>query len=293
MRHEKGAELKANDPGCQDFHESPLNLLPMFHKSVLLGLLLAIGSVLHAQPTTVESVDSIFITSVTPSAAKGGEETLFDVKYMYHLESQATAFVQLVANVDHPAELTSMAQTEINRGSGSGTISAKLIPRKWSELIPFKIGLGLLCTGDDKFKKWLVATDDRPLKVTEPRTVDPTFADSKAVYEDGVSIISVSPESFQEDVAQEIRVRVRYELFSREKGEVNVGTSGGRSNGYVIINSTPVKIGRGEIEVRCQFNPKKTGGLPLAKIFVNLSELPHQKTWRPQAEDQTVVTILE
>jgi hypothetical protein len=86
-------------------------------------------------------------------------------------------------------------------------------------------------------------------------------------------------------------VRVRYELLSRDEGEVNLGNNEGMSNGYSIVGSTQVKIGRGETEVRATIVPKKTGGLPFAKIFVNLSEYPHRARWSPLANDSTTVTV--
>ena len=103
--------------------------------------------------------------------------------------------------------------------------------------------------------------------------------------------MSVRPEILVAGQETEVVVTVAYELLSREEGEINLGHSGGRGNGYVIAGKARVSIGKGETVVRASLTPVKTGKLPFTKLFVNLSEFPHRDTWMPLAHDSATVEL--
>jgi hypothetical protein len=125
---------------------------------------------------------------------------------------------------------------------------------------------------------------------------DSGSANPEEIFDDTISIKSVTPEELVEGQKTEVAVTVAYELLSRAEGQINLGYSEGRGSGYAIIAQTRVAQGAGEAVVRAavvraRVVPTRTGQLPFTKLFVNLSEYPHRKKWIPLASDSHTVEI--
>jgi hypothetical protein len=181
----------------------------------------------------------------------------------------------------------------VKKGSGTITIPGKFVPRHWGASTPERIAVYLSGGDDPLVRKRPVATDATRIKVTprpQPEAA-PKNPNPSIIYEDTLQILSVSPETLTAGQETEITVTVAYELLSREQGEINLGHSGGRGNGYVIAGQTQVSIGKGETVVHARITPVRTGKLPFTKIFVNLSEFPHRDSWSPLANDSHTMEV--
>jgi len=110
-------------------------------------------------------------------------------------------------------------------------------------------------------------------------------AKPQETFRDGISIVSITPDSLKSGEQATVTVRVRYELFSCNEAEINLGFNEGRGNGYRIDAKKVVGIGSGEATLSASLTAKKIGTMPLMKVFVNLSEYPHRSTWSPLCDD--------
>lgn len=141
-----------------------------------------------------------------------------------------------------------------------------------------------------------VASDQKKLVLTlrpgAPET-QPKNPNPRDVYEDGIRIKSISPDTFVADQPVEITVVVSYELLSREEAELGVGFSRGFASGYSIgsRSKTVVKIGKGELTLRALVTPRRTGSLPFGKVHVNMIEFPHRERTSVLASDAETVEV--
>lgn len=186
------------------------------------------------------------------------------------------------------------ADARIKKGRGGIKLMGKVVPRYWTASAPAKLSAHILVADDALSPRRIVAGDEVRLAVARragPPETAPKNPNPSTVYEDTLMIKSVSPDEFIEGQETEVVVTVAYELLSREEGEINLGANEGRGNGYSIIGKTRVKIGTGEVVLSARVKPMRTGNLPFAKIFVNLSEYPHRDRWQPLANDSHAVGV--
>ena len=260
---------------------------------VLLALVLLGTVAASAQPKPAPQ-DTILIIGVSPDSFQDGEEAIVEVTVAYDLTSYGEAAIDLTANELRAQAFSPVGTTRVKRGTGTATITGKLTPRYWTSTTPAKIGANLTGADDALAPRKIVAHDDTRITVARrphPPESDPVNPNPADVYDDNVVIKSVSPEVLIEGQETEVAVTIAYELLSREAGEINLGFNAGRGNGYTIIGSTVIKIGQGETIVRARLVPMRTGKLPFAKIFVNLSEYPHRQKWSPLAGDSRAVEV--
>lgn len=260
--------------------------------------LLALGAVatMQAQPERKgadRAGDTVLIVGVSPETFDDGRETEVTVTVAYDLVSFDEAEVQLGANDLRAQGFGHFAYAKVTKGTGIITIPGKFVPRHWGAATPARIA-AYLSGGDNSLtRKRPVASDEVRIAVT-PRS-QPELAthnpNPSTTYEDALRIVSVSPETLVAGQEAEVEVTVAYELLSREEGEINLGHSGGRGNGYVIAGKARVSIGKGETVVRARIIPVKTGKLAFTKLFVNLSEFPHRESWAPLAHDSHTVEL--
>jgi len=215
------------------------------------------------------------------------------VTVAFDLVSFDEAEIQLGANDVHAQGFGHFAYAKVKKGTGTITIPGKFVPRHWGASTPARIAVHLSGGDNSVTRKRPVASDEIRIAVV-PRSqpeLAPHNPNPSTVYEDTLRIVAVSPEVLIAGQETEVAVTVAYELLSREAGEINLGHSGGRGNGYVIAGKARVSIGTGETVVRARITPVKTGKLPFTKLFVNLSEFPHRETWSPLANDSHTVEL--
>jgi hypothetical protein len=256
---------------------------------VALALLSAVAS--SAQPNTE---DAILIIGISPESFEDGKESPVDVTIAYDLTSSDEAVLDLGSNELMAHGFQPVAHTLVKKGNGTVTISGKLVPRYWSSSAPAKVSAHLTIDDDSPSRRRVLAADNTRIVVTRrarPPESDPRNPNPSVIYDDTVSIKSVTPDNFVAGQETEVAVTVAYELLSREEGEINLGCNLGRGNGYQIIARTLVKIGSGETVVKARFVPTRTGKMPFAKIFVNLSEYPHRQSWAPLANDSHTLEV--
>jgi hypothetical protein len=262
--------------------------------SIALGITVGfvIGSFLSgAEP--VSNRDVIMITGVTPERVVSGEEVEVAVTIAYTLSGYDAGAIRLTANMLAPNSDHRIASVGIKKGVGEVVLRAKIVPRFWSDVVPFGVNAALVVVAGDALETKALSVDRanfqiKPASKEKPVGFWPTVP---ATYVDGVSIVAISPETFGEDVEQEIVVRVRYELLGREEGEIMLSASYGSLAARREIGRVRVKIGKGEAEIRAKFIPKKTAGLPVARLLITLVEFPHRKPSAPLAWDEATITV--
>ncbi len=249
-----------------------------------------------AQPQSISPpADAILIIGVSPESFLDAQETEVTAIIAYHLTSSEEGMINLNSNELHAQAFSPFAHLRVKRGSGTVSVSGKMMPRYWSSNAPAKISVSLNSITDDPvIQRRPLATDDTVIAVAKPERPpenDPRNPNPSVVYEDTITIKAVKPERLIEGQETEITVTVAYELLLREQGQINLGYSEGRGNGYRIVGSTLIEIGTGEATLQARIVPVKTGPLPFSKIFVNLSEYPHRQRWAPLAGDSQAVEI--
>lgn len=260
---------------------------------VILLTLVLLGNVASFAQPRPGPQDTILIVGVAPDTFEDGKEAVVEVAVAYDLTSFDQAAIELTANELRAQGFSPVGSTRVQRGTGTVTITGKLTPRYWTSSTPAKIGANLVGADDALAPRKIVAHDDTRITVArrpQPDS-DPVNPNPADVYDDNVVIKSISPEILTEGQETTVTVTVAYELLSREAGQINLGFNAGRGNGYTIISSTVIKIGQGEAVLRADLVPVRTGKLPFAKIFVNLSEYPHRPVWSPLAVDSRAVEV--
>lgn len=238
--------------------------------------------------------DTLMIVGVTPDAFVDGIATDVQVKLAYELVTRAEAVVEIAANTLRPQGMSSISSTRVQQGSGFVTLKGTIVPRFWTRNVPARISAFLVFENPQPPLRAVSASDETRIAVVlrpgapEQQAVNPNPGQ---IHEDGIVIESITPDTFIDGQPVEIEVKVRYELRSRERGEINLGSSDGRASGYRIIGRTQVPAGKGEAVVRGRFLPKRTGTLPVARVHVNLSEFPHRPRWSPLATDAEIVDV--
>lgn len=258
----------------------------------LLGIVFVGASDLSAaEPKRAQ--DLLMITEVSPELLTSGEEVDVVVKVAYELSSYESGAIRLSANILAPNGDRKIASASIKKGAGEVTLRARIVPRYWSDVVPFGVNAALVVPVGDALLTKALSLDRanfRIQKAVEKKAAS-TFPSVATTYVDGVSIIQVSPESFSDGVKQEIVVRVKYELLSREEGEISLAASYGTLAARRTIGSTRVKIGKGEAEVRAIITPLKTGTLPLGRLLIALFEVPRGKAAIPLAWDEATISV--
>lgn len=244
-----------------------------------------------AEPRATQ--DSVMITDVSPDFLISGEETEIIVKVTYSLQSSEAGAIRLTANLLAPNGDARVASIGVKKGLGDLTLRAKIIPRYWSDVVSFGVNAALVVAVGDDLQTKALSVDRanfhiKPATKDKPASFWPTVPNT---YVDGISIISVSPDTFVEGVRQEIVVKFKYELFSREEGEVTLSVSEVNSAARKRIGSKRLQIGKGETEVRASFIPKQTEGLPVAKLLISLGEFPRGKASTPLAWDEATISV--
>ncbi len=234
----------------------------------------------------------IFITSLTPTAVTEEEEIEIVATVSYDLKSAETAVIDLNFNLRSPQGMSSMASAVVKNGSGTVTLKARLTPRLWSDTISFK-AMASLARVDEQLMRRMIASDEVKIPVAKSGRTGAARStpEVEKIFENGIRIVSIAPDTFQEGVSTEIAVTVDYELLSREEGIISLGSNAGRPTGYVIIGKASVKMGKGTTVLKAKLVPKKTNELPFGKIHVGLSEYPHPKRWSPLAVDSLTVAV--
>jgi hypothetical protein len=244
-----------------------------------------------AEPSAAQDV--IMITSLSPDTLVSGEEVEITVKIAYALRGYDSGAIRLTANTLAPNGDRSVASVAVKRGEGEVVLQAKILPRYWSDSVSFGVNAALVVAAGDALQTKALSLDRanfrvRPASQEKPANFWPTPA---ATYVDGVSIVSISPETFTPDVEQEIVVKVKYELLSREEGQIALAASYGSLAARRRVGAMPVKIGKGEAEIRARFIPRKTAGLPVARLLITLSETPSTRGSSPLAWDEASVAV--
>lgn len=240
--------------------------------------------------------DALMIVGVSPATFADGAKTPVEVTVAYDLSSCDEAVLELCANELRAQGFGVVTSQPIKRGTGTITLAGELVPRFWSAVTPAKIMVNIWREDDSPSRRRTLAADDLPLTGSQPQSAAPggraveTPAGSET-YDDAIAIKSVAPEVLVAGQETEIVVAVAYALFSRADGEINLGSSAGRTNGYTIVGRTQIKIGQGDAVVRARIVPTRTGRLPFTKLFVNLSEYPHRARWAPLATDSTTLEV--
>ena len=256
-------------------------------------LILLSAAVLSALPAPPATEDTILIVGVSPVAFEDGKETPIEVTVAYDLTSSDAAELSLNSNTLSAQGFSPMGRARVTRGTGTATILAKFVPRYWNASTPAKISVTLWREDDSLSGRRVLADDDVRIPVARrahPES-DPTNPNPSDAYEDTIVIKSVSPEYLVTGQETEVTVTVAYELLSREESEINLGASLGRGNGYKILSTTRLKIGKGETVITARLVPTRNGNLPFTKLFVNLSEYPHRNSWSPLAGDSHTIEV--
>lgn len=251
---------------------------------ILAAALLVLGTA-RGQPSFA---DTILIVAISPEQFEDGKEATVEVTVAYDLTSFDEAVIELTANHLMAQGFSSIGNLRIKRGSGTTKVTGRFVSRYWTSNAPARLGASIIGSADPLVDRRILASDRIRIRLARrphPPETDPTNPNPAVVYDDSIAITSVAPEILSEGEETEVTVTVAYELLSREQGEINLGINAGSGNSYTIIGSTLIKIGTGEAVVRARVVPQRTGKLPFAKIFVNLSEYPHRKSWSPLAED--------
>jgi len=228
--------------------------------------------------------DVVMIIGVSPEKVVSGEEIELAVKVAYTLQSFDSGAIRLSANVLSANGERNIASVAVKRGTGEVTLRAKTIPRYWSDVAPFGVNAALVVAAGETLLTRALSVDHANLHV------QPAIGE-KPAYVDGLSIVTISPERFSEGTEQEVVVKVRYELFSREEAQIVLAVSDGRTASRRRIGVAQVTIGRGELEVRAKFFPKKTAGLPAARLLAALSEPLGNRPSTPLAWDEATITV--
>jgi hypothetical protein len=260
----------------------------------LITFVALLGSIVAQPSSRPTHADTILIVGISPASFVDGREAEVTVTVAYDLVSFEEAAIDVSSNEMRAQSFSPFTHTLVKKGTGTTTLSGKLTPRYWTSLTPAKIAASLSANDGTQLHRRVLARDDIRIDVarrTQPPERDPENPNPSQVYDDTIAIKSVSPENLVEGQETEITVNVAYELLSREEGQINLGFNAGRGNGYRIVGSTLIKIGAGETVVRARIVPTRTGKLPFAKIFVNLSEYPHRPKWSPLAGDSHTVEV--
>lgn len=263
-------------------------------KRLLPILWLILAATTCAQPQA-QPADAVLIVQISPESFVDAQTTEVTVTVAYNLTSSDEGIIDLSSNELRAQAFSPFAHLRVKKGSGMATLSGKMMPRYWTSNAPAKVSVILRSSTDDPvIHPRPLAGDDLAITVARPARPpesDPKNPNPSDIYEDTITIKSVTPDQLREGQETEMTVTVAYELLSRAEGQINLGYSEGRGNGYRIIGSTLIKIGTGEVTLQARIMPTKTGPLPFSKIFVNLSEYPHRQTWAPLAGDSQVVEI--
>lgn len=261
-----------------------------------LGLLIcaAISAGAKPAPDAPESGNAIFIVRVSPEAVIDGVETELEVTVAYELNSHDEGLIELTSNSLRARSMSPFASHQISKGTGTLTLKGNLTAREWSSLSPARLGTFLVVSDGELTRRKISAIDETRL-TTLPRPGapedQPTNPNPRDIYEDGIQIKSVTPDTFVAGERTEVTVTVSYELLSREAGEIAVGFSRGKGPGYSVTGKAQVTAGKGDIMLKAWVTPQHTGSLPFGKIHVNLAEYPHRARFSPLASDSATVEV--
>jgi hypothetical protein len=257
-------------------------------------LVLVTARISHGQ--TPAAVNSVLIVGMTPAALVDGVETEVEVTVAYEFSSHDRGLLEICSNHLRAQSMVPFASQELGRGTGTVTLKGKLTPRFWNNQVPAKISAMLVVAEGALTQRKSVASDQKKLTLslrpgapeTQPKNPNP-----RDVYEDGIRIKSISPETFVADQPVELTVVVSYELLSREEGELGLGFSRGSAPGYSVSSQSKarVKIGKGEVTLRAMVTPRRTGSLPFGKVHVNLVEFPRRERTSVLASDAETVEV--
>lgn len=266
-------------------------------RTVLLVIGVLAASVGKAQPATPSNSgprNAVMIVSMTPETVVDGVETEIEVTVAYELNSHDKALVELTSNAMRAQSMSPFASQPVSKGSGTVTIKGKVTARHWNGTVPTRLGAFLVTMDNERMQRVALANDLTRLGVTlrpgAPET-QATNPNPRDIYEDGIRIKSISPNTFVAGQRVEITVVVSYELLSREEGEIGLGFSRGVAPGYSITSRTRVPIGKGEATLKGWVTPQRTGSLPFGKVHVNLVEYPHRERFSPLANDSETVEV--
>lgn len=251
------------------------------------------GGAMPVSADSVSSQDVIMIASIAPKIVASGEEVEVTIRIAYNLVSRPTGAIRITANYLEPNDDHVIASQAIESGMDELTIKAALTPRYWSPTVSFGVNAALLVSSGADLRTKALSIDRLNLQVQPPKAekIGVSVPDPVGTYVDGLSIVSVRPESFGEGVEQEIVVVVAYELLSRERGRVSLSINGEKPAVRYSVTSERVDIGKGEVTLRGMVSPQKTAGLPIGRLLVTLGEFPAGKRSVPLAWDEATIGV--
>jgi hypothetical protein len=224
--------------------------------------------------------DTVFITKISGPDLVEGVPTDMTVEVTYKLESRDEAALVIGFNELNSGGPNIKTRVPITKGNGVRTAQVSVNPRIWSKLTSFQAFASILCLTNDKLSHWISAQDSKELAVAPGQVNKENMASNakpSETFSDGVSIVSITPDCIKPGEQATVTVRVQYELFTCDQGEINLGINEGSGNGYRIVAQKVVGIGNGEVTITAPVTATKTGDMPLMKVFVNMSEL----RWTP------------
>ena len=110
---------------------------------------------------------------------------------------------------------------------------------------------------------------------------------------DRIKILSVTPDSVAVNSGEtELVVEVEYELGSRDEGVINLGFNVEAPRAYVMgEEDNIVKKGRGRVTLTAKLKPSELRGKWSLYAYVNLSEHPHARVWKPLADAKKKIKV--
>ena len=114
----------------------------------------------------------------------------------------------------------------------------------------------------------------------------PTYAANKNNDGDYIHILSVTPASIGRGETTTFKVTVEYTLQSRSQGEVLFGVNTDKEMSYRIYDTVIIGKGSGTVELSATLT---TSNQWSPRVYVNISEHPHEKTWTPLVTESLLV----
>lgn len=112
-------------------------------------------------------------------------------------------------------------------------------------------------------------------------------------YNDTIMIKRAMPAADLEDgKTTTFTIVVEYTLISKDQGEIKVGfNNGSKPNSYRMVESEIIACGTGEHTFAVTANAKDWGDRDNFRVYVNLSEYPHERSWTPMFSDQQILSF--
>jgi hypothetical protein len=111
--------------------------------------------------------------------------------------------------------------------------------------------------------------------------------------EDKIKIINITPDSLiLNGKKSEIAIEIAYELETKKEGIIYLGFNTDRPEGYSIKKEMVVKKGKGSITLKVKVKPTDWRGQAPFYAYVNLSEHPHPRAWKPMVWETKEIKLI-